>query len=43
MQKALFAFLQKRGWNLDEVCLSFIGYEGSAANVSHQKSVVGDI
>ncbi|MEA9984715.1 MULTISPECIES: FAD-binding oxidoreductase [Subtercola] len=43
VQKALFAFLQKRGWNLDEVCLSFIGYEGTASNVSHQKSVVGDV
>ncbi|RFA16824.1 FAD-binding oxidoreductase [Subtercola boreus] len=43
VQKALFAFLQKRSWNLDEVCLSFIGYEGSAANVAHQKSLVGSI
>jgi alkyldihydroxyacetonephosphate synthase len=25
--------LERRGWNLDEVCLSFIGSEGGKAHV----------
>ena len=28
--KALQAFLRRRGWDLEAMCLSFIGYEGSA-------------
>ncbi|GAA2754542.1 FAD-binding oxidoreductase [Amnibacterium kyonggiense] len=39
-QKALFAFLQRRGWNLDEMCLSFIGYEGEPAHVAKQRRAV---
>ena len=35
--------LQRRGWNLDEVCLSFIGYEGGKAHVVRQKKIVKDI
>ena len=43
MSKGLMKVLQRRGWNLDEVCLSFIGYEGGKAHVSRQKAIVKDI
>ncbi|MFD1715688.1 FAD-binding oxidoreductase [Amnibacterium flavum] len=42
-QKGLMAFLKKRGWNLDELALSFIGYEGSPSHVRYQKRIVGKI
>jgi alkyldihydroxyacetonephosphate synthase len=35
--------LERRGWNLDEVCLSFIGYEGGKAHVARQKKIVKDL
>ena len=34
-QKGLMAFLKRRGWDLDELCLSFIGYEGEPDHVAH--------
>ena len=34
-------FLMKRkGWNLDNICLSFIGYEGGEAHAKRQKRLV---
>jgi alkyldihydroxyacetonephosphate synthase len=39
-QRGLFAFLKRRGWDLDEMCLSFIGYEGTPAHVAAQRKVV---
>ena len=37
-------YLDKRkGFDLTNMCLSFIGYEGSAENVKRQKKLVGDI
>jgi alkyldihydroxyacetonephosphate synthase len=35
--KALQAFLKRKGWDLEGMCLSFIGYEGSAADVAAQR------
>ncbi|THG32427.1 FAD-binding oxidoreductase [Naasia lichenicola] len=43
VQNALFGFLKRRGWDLDQLCLSFIGYEGSPSHVARQKSMVGKI
>jgi alkyldihydroxyacetonephosphate synthase len=43
ISKGLMKVLQRRGWKLDEVCLSFIGYEGGKAHVSRQKAIVKDI
>jgi alkyldihydroxyacetonephosphate synthase len=43
ISKGLMKVLQRRGWKLDEVCLSFIGYEGGKAHVSRQKGIVKDI
>jgi alkyldihydroxyacetonephosphate synthase len=39
-QRGLFAFLKRRGWDLDEMCLSFIGYEGSPEHVARQRKAV---
>lgn len=41
--KGLFGFLKRRGWDLDAVCLSYVGYEGGAAHVKRQKSMVRSI
>ncbi|MGO1971392.1 MAG: FAD-binding oxidoreductase [Propionibacteriaceae bacterium] len=41
--KAMMTYLEKKGWNLDDLCLSFIGYEGNKAHVARQKSLVKSI
>ncbi|MEU1621211.1 FAD-binding oxidoreductase [Streptomyces sp. NPDC005722] len=43
LQAGLMAYLKKRGWNLDEMCLSFIGFEGGTAHAKRQKSIVDRI
>lgn len=35
--------MKAKGWKLDEICLSFIGFEGGAAHVTRQKKLVGAI
>ncbi|MEU4098130.1 FAD-binding oxidoreductase [Streptomyces sp. NPDC026673] len=42
-QAGLMAYLRKRGWNLDDICLSFIGFEGGKAHAKRQKSIVDRI
>ncbi|MFJ4843766.1 MULTISPECIES: FAD-binding oxidoreductase [unclassified Streptomyces] len=42
-QAALTAYLKRRGWKLDEMCLSFIGFEGGEAHVKLQKSHIDRI
>jgi alkyldihydroxyacetonephosphate synthase len=37
--KALQAFLRRRGWDLKAMCLSLIGYEGSAGHVATQRKI----
>jgi alkyldihydroxyacetonephosphate synthase len=37
--KALQVFLGRRGWDLEAMCLSFIGYEGSADHVAAQRKL----
>jgi alkyldihydroxyacetonephosphate synthase len=40
----LLPFLMRRkGWNLDDICLSFIGYEGGDEFAKKQKSIVDKI
>ncbi len=39
----VFDLLERRGWDLDKVCLSYIGYEGSSALMRSNKSLVGKI
>ena len=42
--RALRLFLSRRlGWDLNEMCLSFIGYEGSERHVSAQRRAVGKL
>jgi alkyldihydroxyacetonephosphate synthase len=42
-QKVLQRYLAARGWDLDNVNLSFIGYEGSSSHVAYQKRLVARI
>ena len=37
--RALQAFLRRRGWDLEAMCLSFIGYEGSARHVAAERKL----
>jgi alkyldihydroxyacetonephosphate synthase len=37
--KGLQAFLKRRGWDLEAMCLSLIGYEGSAEHVARQRKL----
>lgn len=41
--EGLFKFLERRGWDLDKMCMSFIGFEGSKDHVKRQKDLVKDI
>jgi alkyldihydroxyacetonephosphate synthase len=41
--KGLMKVLERRGWDLSKLCLSFIGYEGSPSHVARQKSLVKKI
>jgi alkyldihydroxyacetonephosphate synthase len=42
-QKVLMAFLKARGWDLEGINLSFIGFEGSASHVAYEKKIVARI
>jgi alkyldihydroxyacetonephosphate synthase len=35
--------MKRKGWNLDDICLSFIGYEGGESHAKRQKSLVDAI
>jgi alkyldihydroxyacetonephosphate synthase len=37
------AIFRSKGWNLDDICLSFIGYEGSERHATLQKRLVDKI
>ena len=37
--KALQTFLRRRGWNLEAMCLSLIGYEGTTNHVTRQRKL----
>ncbi len=41
--ESLMSFLEGRGWKLDELCLSFIGFEGSPEHVKRTKAIVDRI
>ncbi|NNG20464.1 FAD-binding oxidoreductase [Naumannella sp. ID2617S] len=41
--EAIFKLLQRRGWDLDKLCMSFIGFEGTKAHVARQKQLVKEI
>lgn len=39
----LMKYLVKRGWDLDKMCMAFIGFEGPKSHVARQKSIVKGI
>ena len=43
VQAGLMSFLEGRGWKLDEMCLSFIGFEGGAEHAKRNKAIVDKI
>ena len=43
LQKGLFAVLQRRGWDMYQVCLSFMGFEGAKSHVAYERKLVKDI
>lgn len=42
-EKVLPTLMKSKGWKLDDICLSFIGFEGGSAHVARQKKLVGAI
>jgi alkyldihydroxyacetonephosphate synthase len=42
-QKLLMAYLKRRGWDLEGINLSFIGFEGSKSHVAYEKKIVARI
>ena len=42
-EKVLPGLMKSKGWNLDDICLSFIGYEGSAEHADRQRKLVEKI
>ncbi len=40
LSKGLQEMLRRRGWDLEAMCLSFIGYEGSRVHVTGQRALV---
>ncbi len=43
VSRGLMKVLQHRGWDLSQICLSFIGYEGGKAHVARNKAIVKSI
>ncbi len=41
--QVLPGIMKSKGWNLDEICLSFIGFEGSTSHAKRQKALVDAI
>lgn len=42
-ETALPNLMKAKGWNLDDICLSFIGFEGETSHAKRQKSLVDKI
>ncbi len=43
ISKGFMKVLERRGWQLDRSCLSFIGFEGGKDHVARQKAIVKEI
>jgi alkyldihydroxyacetonephosphate synthase len=41
--QVLPGIMKSKGWNLEEICLSFMGFEGSTSHAKRQKSLVDAI
>ncbi|MFT4028325.1 MAG: FAD-binding oxidoreductase [Protaetiibacter sp.] len=42
-ERVLPGLMRSKGWTLEDICLSFIGFEGSRQHVARQKKLVGAI
>ncbi len=42
-QKGLWALMRKRGWNTDQMCISYVCFEGSAEDVARRRKAVDKI
>ena len=43
MSKAIQQVMVQKGWDLDNIAMSFVGFEGSANHVRYEKGLVGKI
>ncbi len=43
LNQAVQKLMQRKGWDLDKVCLSFIGFEGTGVHVRYEKSLVNKV
>ncbi len=43
VSKGLMKVLERRGWDLDQLCLSFVGFEGGKNHVARNKAIVKGI
>ncbi len=43
LNTAVQKLMERKGWDLDQICLSFIGFEGSRSHVRYTKSIVNQI
>jgi len=41
MSKAIQKVMEGKGWDLTQICLAFIGYEGTPVHVRYEKGLVG--
>ncbi len=43
MNRAVQEVMTRKGWDLEKIALSFVGYEGTATHVRYEKGLVGKI
>ncbi len=43
LNRAIQEVMTRKGWDLKKICVSFIGFEGSAVHVRYEKMLVGKI
>ena len=43
MTRAIQEVMTRKGWDLDQIALGFVGYEGTAVHVRYEKSLVGKV
>lgn len=43
VNQAMQKVMEAKGWDLDQICISFVGFEGTATHVRYAKSVVNKV
>jgi alkyldihydroxyacetonephosphate synthase len=43
MSRAIQEVMTRKGWDLEQIALAFVGYEGTSVHVRYEKSLVGKI